>query len=337
VILTEGGHLAFVGTPDEAKAYFQVPRLGDVYRRLAEHKPASWQARFRSSPYYQRYVADRMPDTATEGQPKRATATSGRRKSGGLRQAWVLTRRYVSIWKGDRQALLAMLGQSLLVALLLGLVFGNLGDVSNPVERVQRTINLLLLLAVSCFWFGCNTAAKELVKERVIFLRERDFNLRVGGYFASKFVILSLISVAQASLLFGIVRVWCGPPGSVALQWLTTASLATTGTAVGLLISTIAPSEQVATALVPMAVIPQIILGGVIAPLSGFARSLAEWFISVHAGQKALERLFPEADLTRIGRVKEAWSGPLTIVLAHAAVACAAALVVLSRTRGRAR
>ena len=80
-----------------------------------------------------------------------------------------------------------MLGQSLLVAVLLGLVFGDLGDVSNPVERVQRTVNLLFLLAVSCFWFGCNTAAKELVKERVIFLRERDFNLRVGGYFASKF------------------------------------------------------------------------------------------------------------------------------------------------------
>ena len=103
----------------------------------------------------------------------------------------MLTRRYVSIWKGDRQALLAMLGQSLLVALLLGLVFGNLDDVSNPLERVQRTINLLFLLAVSCFWFGCNTAAKELVKERVIFLRERDFNLRVGGYFASKFLVLT--------------------------------------------------------------------------------------------------------------------------------------------------
>ena len=110
-----------------------------------------------------------------------------------------------------------MLGQSLLVALLLGLVFGDLGDVSNPAERVPRTVNLLFLLAVSCFWFGCNTAAKELVKERVIFLRERDFNLRVGGYFVSKFLVLSLISVVQASLLFGIVRAWCGPPGSAAL------------------------------------------------------------------------------------------------------------------------
>ena len=202
---------------------------------------------------------------------------------------------------------------------------------------MQRTINLLFLLAVSSFWFGCNTAAKELVKERVIFFRERDFNLRVGGYFASKFVVLSLISVAQASLLFGIVRAWCGPPGSAVLQWLTLGSLATAGTAVGLLISTVARSEEVATALVPIAVIPQIILAGVIVPLSGFARSLAEGFISVYWGQKVLERLLPEADLTRIGREAEAWSGPLAIVLAHAGAVCVAASVVLWRTRGRGR
>ncbi len=233
--------------------------------------------------------------------------------------------------------MLALLGQCLLVALLLGLVFGRLGDVPNAVERVQRTVNLLFLLAVSAFWFGCHTAAKELVKERVIFLRERDFNLRVGGYLVSKFVVLSVLSVTQASLLFGIVRAWCGPPGPAVLQWLTLASLATAGTAVGLLISTIAPSEEVATALVPIAVIPQIILGGVIAPLSGIARSFAEWFISVHWGQKALERVLPEADLMRLAREKLEWSAPLAIVSAHAAAAGLAVLVVLSRTRGRGR
>ncbi len=337
VILTEGGCLAFVGSPDEAKAYFKVPRLGDVYRRLAEHKPASWQARFRTSAYYERYVADRISKTVTEGQTKKATTSAGGRKPGGLRQAWILTRRYISIWKGDRQALLAMLGQSLFVAVLLGLVFGDLDALSNPVVRVQRTFNLLFLLAVSCFWLGCNTAAKELVKERVIYMRERDFNLRIGGYFISKLAVLCVISVAQVSMLYAIVRWWCAPQGAAGLQWLTLASLATAGTAVGLLISAIARSEEVATALVPIAVIPQIVLGGIIAPLTGFARVLAEGLSSVYWGQKLLERLLPEADLARIGRDAEAWSWPLMIVLAHAGAACAAAQVVLWRTQARGR
>jgi ABC-type multidrug transport system permease subunit len=228
-----------------------------------------------------------------------------------------------------------MLGQSLLVALLLCLVFGPLKDVANPPERVQRTINLLFLLAVSCFWLGCNTAAKELVKERVIFLRERDFNLQVGGYFASKVLVLALISMVQASLLFGIVRVWCDPPGSAVLQWLTLGALATAGTGLGLLISTVARSEEVATALVPIAVIPQIILAGVIVPLEGFAKYLAEWLVSVYWGQKTLERLLPDADLNLIFRKEEGWSGPLSIVCVHAVAVCAAALVVLWKTRGR--
>ncbi len=331
VILTEGGRLAFIGTPEEAKSYFGVPRLGEVYRTLAGREPEEWHSRFRSSPYFQCYIADRMPDdTVTEAPLTTDSRTT--RSVHGLRQAWVLTRRYVSIWRGDMLALGTLLGQSLLVAVLLGVVFGDLGEVANPVERAARTVNLLLLLAVSCFWFGCNTAAKELVKERVIFRRERDFNLRVGGYLVSKFVVLNLIGVVQVALLFGIVRLWCDPPGSVLWQGTTLATLTMAGTAMGLAISTLARSEEVATALVPMAVIPQIILAGVITPLRGVARYLAQGFVTVYWGQQALERLLPEADLMHLGRAPDHGSGPLLVVLVHALVLAASTFVILWQT-----
>jgi ABC transport system ATP-binding/permease protein len=336
VILTEGGHLAFIGTPDEAKGYFGIPRLGQVYQRLAGRSPEEWHQQFRTSRYFQRYVIDRMPSgTLTEGVTASQAALPAPRSVSGARQAAVLARRYVSIWQGDRLALLAMLGQSLLVAILLGLVFGNLGELSEPAVRVARTKNLLLLLAVSCFWLGCNTAAKELVKERVIFLRERDFNLRVVSYFTSKFLVLALIGVVQAALLFGIVRAWCGPGGSIPSQWATLAELAMAGMAVGLLISALAPSEEVATALVPIAVIPQIILANVVAPLSGLAEALAQGFVTVYWGQKGLERLLSEPGSTILGREGEGFSSPWVVVLAQAAVAAAATVVVLWQTKGK--
>jgi ABC transport system ATP-binding/permease protein len=337
VILTEGGNLSFIGTPDEAKAYFQIARLGDVYRKLAEDKPEGWHKRFRSSTYFQRYVVERMPSDSLLDEGKATSVVRPvRGRASGFRQAWVLVRRYVSIWRGDRQALLAMLGQSLLVALLLGLVFGNLGNVSSPAERLLQTRNLFLLLAVSGFWFGCNTAAKELVKERVIFFRERDFNLRVGSYFASKFLVLALIAVVQATLLFFIVRVWCRTPGTAALQWMTLAALAVAGTTVGLFVSALARSEEVATALVPIAVIPQIILAGVVAPLNGLVRFLAKGFISVHWAQQALERLLPEADRALLGRQTGGFLAPFAIVIAQAAVGAAATVFVLWQTKGKA-
>jgi len=247
----------------------------------------------------------------------------------GLRQAWVLTRRYVSIWRGDRMAVLAMLVQSLLVAVLLGLFFGDLSGLTAPAERVSKTLNLLMLLAVSSFWFGCNTAAKELVKERVIYRRERDHNLRIFGYFASKYLVLTVMVVVQISLLFGITRGWCKPAGSIALQWLTLALVATAGTAVGLAISALARSEEVATALVPTSVIPQIVLAGVIAPLSGLAKLLAKAFITVHWAVESLERLLPDVDLEVLGRKSESWVGPLSIVLAHALATAMATMAFL--------
>ena len=74
-----------------------------------------------------------MPgDTAVE-EVATAPALPSKRGTNSFRQTKVLTRRYVSIWRGDRQALLAMLGQSVLVAILLGLVFGDL-------ERSSRAV-----------------------------------------------------------------------------------------------------------------------------------------------------------------------------------------------------
>jgi ABC-type multidrug transport system ATPase subunit len=332
VILTEGGRLAFVGTPDEAKSYFGVSRLGDVYSKLAERKPEEWQTAFKTSPFYARYIRERMavdlegPDEEREDQE-----VDSRTASRPLRQAWILTRRYLAVWRGDLQALLALLGQSLMVAVLLGIVFGRLNAIDDPGQRVVRTRNLLFLLNVSCFWFGCNCAAKELVKERIIFTRERDFNLRIDSYFLSKFVVLAFIALLQAAILLGIVRPWCGPPGSVLGQGAALGVLAVAGSALGLLLSALARTEEVAAALVPLAVIPQIILAGVIAPLSDVSQFLANSFITARWGQRALEALLPSDDFNLLRLDRAEYAPQIAMASAHMVVFAVATLLVLWR------
>jgi ABC transport system ATP-binding/permease protein len=158
----------------------------------------------------------------------------------------------------------------------------------------------------------------------------------VGSYFASKFLVLALIAVVQAALLFFIARAWCRPPGPPTLQWLTLAALAVAGTTVGLFFSALARSEEVATALAPIAAIPQIILAGVVAPLNGFVRFLAKGFIGVHWAQQALERLLPEADQALLGRQRQSFFIPWAIVLLQAAMGATATVIVLWRTKGKA-
>ena len=64
---------------------------------------------------------------------------------------------------------------------------------------------LLFMLVVVVMWFGCNNAAKEIVKEEAIYSRERAVNLGVLPYLASKFLVLSVITTLHALILMALV------------------------------------------------------------------------------------------------------------------------------------
>ena len=325
VILTPGGRLAFVGSPAEAKVYFGIERLGLVYDLLEDQEvrpPEYWQERFIASPYYVKYVTERLPKgsggPAHRLEPRQEKLSE--RASLFSRQAVVLTRRYLAIWRGNVPALFAMVGQSLIVALLLIIVFDDLSALTNINEKASRTVNLLFLLAISSFWFGCNSAAKEVVKERTIFTRECDFNLLASSYYVSKFLVLCGFGFIQTLVLFGLTWAFCALRGIVFGQLAVLMALTMAGTALGLLISTASSSEEMAITLIPMAIIPQIILSGTIAPLSGLSKSLAAFGITTYWGKRGLDSLLP-GDLAEAARAgKFAQDGSLTLALVLLAV-----------------
>lgn len=152
---------------------------------------------------------------------------------------------------------------------------------------------------------------------RAIFARERDFNLRVDSYFASTLAVLAAIGLVQVTLLFGIVRVWRSPPGNPLGQWAVVSLLVVTGTTTGLLVLALSRTEEVAVALVPLVVIPQIILAGVVAPLSGPALLLARVMISAYNGQQGLEALIPGGDLAEFGRDQRSLLPALLATICH--------------------
>ena len=198
-------------------------------------------------------------------------------------------------------------------------------------------MNLLFLLSVSCFWFGCNNAAKEIVKERAIYTRERDFNVKVGSYYCSKFLLIMLFSGLQALVLAGIVKEWCDPPGAFAGQCLVLMCLAAAGVALGLAISAAARTEEMAITLIPVAVLPQIILSGGIYRLDGLSKFLAQTFITVYWGKRGLDALLT-VDQASEARVEQGdFVGAVLVVLSHAGVFMLVALVLLYWQGRRAR
>ena len=344
VILAEGGRLAFVGPPAAALQYFRVARLGDVYEKLAEQPAETWRDLFAASPLYARYVASRMPAEAPMLAPtSRTPRPVGERLGRFLRQTTLLTRRYFTIWRGDRLALLAMLGQSVVVALLLVILFGDLSKIAppdntpgpngvivlKPDEHAARSVSLLFLLAVSSFWFGCNNAAKEIVKERTIFTRERDFNLLAGSYYASKFLLLFVFSGLQTLLLYAIVQYGCGPPGNASGHVMLLLALSAAGTALGLAISAASKTEETAVTLVPLAIIPQIILSGAIAPLERVERMDRAIAVTTYWGKRGLDALLPEDVAKGAGIERQSALAAFGVLMLHTLVFVVAARVLL--------
>lgn len=278
-ILAPGGHLAFVGTAAETKEYFQIDSLGDVYLRLREKPGEMWQAEFEETDIYREMAAQvdavigpQRPELAHRNQPSKLQQLGS-----FARQTGLLLRRGIDIQLADRNNLLMVAGQCVMVAFLIIVLFGNVAlDAGEATfQNFTETRAILFLMTVSAFWFGCNNAAKEIVKERSIYQREQSVNLNIGSYFASKFLLLSVLTSAQVTFLFVGVTMATGLAGDSLLSIISLLLTGVTGVLLGMMVSCYATSENVAVTTVPLVVIPQVILAGLIGEVSGLSKLIA--------------------------------------------------------------
>jgi ABC-type multidrug transport system ATPase subunit len=128
VVMANPGVLAFYGTSEDARRYFQVDKLGDIYRVLASRSGEEWRGRYRDSEEYQRYIHSRLgpPPTGPEAAP---AATDQRdwlkhKLPESQRQFGILARRYGNLVLSDRKTLGLAAVQSMLVGCMMALVFG---------------------------------------------------------------------------------------------------------------------------------------------------------------------------------------------------------------------
>ena len=252
VVLAPGGRLAFFGPPLEAKAYFDIAKFTLLYDRLEEKPPEEWKEKYRTSALGRTLLAP--PSTGGEGAGTRRRATSPAPASSALGQWGVLTRRFARVLRSDLPNLGLLVAQPLVVSSLIALV-------------CREMPLILFLLVIAALWFGCSTAAQQIVKERSIYRRERMVNLRLDAYVLSKFPLLALISVAQCLLMLAIVWQFRGRDGAVWVQVAALALASWCGVALGLTISALASNADKAMAVVPLALMPQIVLAGALVAL----------------------------------------------------------------------
>lgn len=262
LILAPGGVPYFLGAPDELRIRFGTADWASIFEEAARH-PAPG------------------PVTAAAARPRgpgssEAAAVPAPALRTWWRQALTLAARHCRLIGADPGYAAFLLLMPLVLAALALAVPGDAGlgppDPASPSEATQ----ILVLLFVGAAFTGGACAAREIVSERAIFLRERAAGLYPRAYAAAKTMVLGAVAAAQAALLVGgTVLAKPGPVDAVLLGhpvlelavavWLTAVASCTMTLFASALVRS---AEQVMPILVVMVMAQLVLCGGMI-PVTG--------------------------------------------------------------------
>ncbi len=137
----------------------------------------------------------------------------------------------------------------------------------------QRRASILFLLIASAIWFGVVNAAREIVSEKSILQRETRASLRISPYLMSKVCVLSMIALIQTGILLSVTCNVLLPVGLASFLrfWLILLTTSVAASCLSLFVSSVAKTEQFSLMAVPILIIPQLFLGGLIRPFKFFS------------------------------------------------------------------
>jgi ABC-type multidrug transport system ATPase subunit/pSer/pThr/pTyr-binding forkhead associated (FHA) protein len=213
LVMAPGGSVAYFGPPEEALNFFGYDSWADVFSAFENYRDYDWAGRWKGSQHYQMYAADvdaAAPQSVQHMPPMQAMRPPKPQPWGS--QLLTLVRRYVSVIVSDKGFLAltvilpAVLGSvSLLIDHKRGLLVNPMINKLTGAHIPNGTATtVLLILAVGACFAGAANSVRELIKERVIYERERATGLSRSAYLMSKVVVLGAVTVLQG-LLVGVI------------------------------------------------------------------------------------------------------------------------------------
>ncbi|MGW4566940.1 FHA domain-containing protein [Streptomyces sp. NPDC004561] len=212
LVMAPGGAVAYFGPPEEALNFFGYDSWADVFSAFENYRDYDWAGRWKGSQHYQMYAADidAVAPQAVHMPPPQAIKPPKPQAWGS--QLMTLVRRYVSVIVSDKGFLaLTVILPAVLGAVSL-LIDHKHGLLVNPMVNPRTGVHVpngtattvLLILAVGACFAGAANSVRELIKERVIYERERATGLSRSAYLMSKVVVLGAVTVLQG-LMVGVI------------------------------------------------------------------------------------------------------------------------------------
>jgi ABC-type multidrug transport system ATPase subunit/pSer/pThr/pTyr-binding forkhead associated (FHA) protein/prepilin signal peptidase PulO-like enzyme (type II secretory pathway) len=274
LVLVPGGRVAYYGPPGDGLAFFGQPGWAEVFQAFDRYPDRDWAGEFAASGICAQYVTG--PQGIRPPTPAKRPAALKHVRRGRVRQLSTLCRRYMRVIAADR-GYLAFMG---LLPVILGALIRfipsphGLGGAPGTNPDAQE---VLLTLVITAIFAGAASSARELVKERAIYIRERAAGLSSGAYLSSKLIVLGVISVLQALILvtIGVTGRQMPATGAYLTHYpfiellLGIGVLALASMMLGLLISALVSTSEKAMPFLVLLTMVQVILSGGVFALNG--------------------------------------------------------------------
>lgn len=290
IVVLMRGKLVFYGSPKDALAHLgatsykqlfekleapvekAVGTQGESVRRQVQDQTAEdWKQKFAATPQFRQNVYEPLKEL---GKLPPSGVVKQRRLGliGSFTQWLTLSRRYLEVLLKDKFNLFILFAQAPIIALLTFFVMGS---------EKPRDFAYFVLALVSV-WFGTSVAAREFIRERPVYRRERMVNLGIFPYLGSKLTVLGLIVGLQCLMLFlplkflDLTHLMPMPGEMLGLpQFWAMLVTAAVGIVLGLFISALVKSSEMATSLVPLILIPQILFSGIVGVPGGISKPIS--------------------------------------------------------------
>lgn len=283
IFMGPGGRLCFCGNTEQAKMFFDTDDLVNIYNMIAED-PEFWAKQF----------ANCMDPKENSGPQKEGKIDVKKKHVGLFRQIGILTGRYAELIWNDRQRLLLLLLQPILIAGLIAIVasehvfyYDSAGEAEAVLASYGDTKSILFVLSCAGIWMGLFNSIQEICKERVILKREYMANLRLGAYMMSKYIVQLLLGFVQAVLITVVFAVAVGMPekgilmeNPVLEMFLVLWATILASMAMGFVVSGIVKNSDKAMTVAPFLLIIQLLFSGVLFKLEGTGEILANVTVS---------------------------------------------------------
>ncbi|WP_449481425.1 FHA domain-containing protein [Streptomyces avidinii] len=271
LVMAPGGSVAYFGPPDDALNFFGYSTWADVFSAFESYRDYDWAGRWKGSQHYQLYAAD-IDAVAPQSVQPAVQQTRPPKPQGWGSQLWTLMRRYVSVIASDK----GFIGLMLILPAVLGVVsvvipakFGLAPPVA-PSRFNGDAGTIMLILAVGMCFSGAANSVRELIKERVIYERERATGLSRSAYLVSKVIVLGVITAIQGVIICGIGFYPRDLPAEGLLMppaveiCLSVIALGFTSMMFGLVISSLVKTAEKTMPLLVMFAIVQVVFTGIL-------------------------------------------------------------------------